>query len=294
MHNKSITSYLSATGKVRYTLTNDYMFHVVLEQNRNILKGLLCALLHLQPEEITDIVIKNPITRGESREDKEFILDIKLIINSNTLINLELQVINEHNWPERSLGYLCHTFDQLEPGQEYTDALPAIHIGILDFQPFEDNPEFYATYKLLNTKNYHLYSDKFVIHVLDCTHINLATDEDKAHEIDKWAKLFKATTWEELKMAAADNKTMNETLQVLYEYNADDYIRDQCRAREERLRKDRHHQEVIEKLALAQETIAERDSTITEKDYIIATKDSTISKISVEIARLQALLAEKK
>ncbi len=273
------TSYLSATGKIPFPLTNDYMFHVVLQKNHKILKGLLCALLHLRPEDITDITIKNPIIPGKTIEEKEFILDIKLCINHHTLINLEMQVINEHNWPERFLCYLCRTFDQLNHGEKYQNVLPAIQIGILDFQPFEDNLEFYSTYKLLNTKNFHCYSDKFLLNVLDLTHINLATDEDQDYRIDQWAHLFKATTWEELKMIAAENETLNDVSQILYEYNADDYIRDQCYAREERLKKERYFQDLEEKYILSQETITEQENTISQQ-------------VS-EIARLKALLAEK-
>ena len=38
--------------------------------------------------------------------------------------------------------------------------------------------------------------------MLDLTRIDLATEEDKANELDYWAELFKATTWEELRMLA--------------------------------------------------------------------------------------------
>lgn len=46
-------------------------------------------------------------------------------------------------------------------------------------------------------KNFHIFSDKFRICVVDLTQIELATEEDKYHEIDLWAKVFLATTWEE-------------------------------------------------------------------------------------------------
>ena len=59
---------------------------------------------------------------------KEFILDIEVMLNDDTLLNLEMQVANEHNWPERSLSYLCRTFDQLYSGQEYTNALPVMYL----------------------------------------------------------------------------------------------------------------------------------------------------------------------
>ena len=38
------------------------------------------------------------------------VLDIRVDLNQNTLINLEMQVINEHNWPERSLSFRVSLF----------------------------------------------------------------------------------------------------------------------------------------------------------------------------------------
>ena len=63
-------------------------------------------------------------------------------MNNNTLINLEMQVANEGNWPDRSLSYLCRAFDNLNEGENYGDLKPAIHIGILDFTLFPENLNF--------------------------------------------------------------------------------------------------------------------------------------------------------
>ena len=64
-----------------------------------------------KPETVKNIVIKNPINLSENVTGKEFILDIKVMLNDETLINLEMQVANEYNWPERSLAYLCRAYD---------------------------------------------------------------------------------------------------------------------------------------------------------------------------------------
>ena len=121
-----------ATGKIEYGLTNDYMFRVLFQKNKKALTGLVCSLLHLNPEEITSIEITNPVEIGSSFSDKEFRLDIRLILNSHQQIDLEMQVNDYHDWPERSIGYLCRMYDSLEHGEEYINAKPAIHIGILD------------------------------------------------------------------------------------------------------------------------------------------------------------------
>ena len=71
------------TGKLCYTLTNDYLFHIVLQKNKKILRGLIRSLLNLKDEEIIDIVLENPITPGEIVNDKTVILDLLITLNNN-------------------------------------------------------------------------------------------------------------------------------------------------------------------------------------------------------------------
>ena len=286
----SSTSYLNATGKIDYGLTNDFMFRAILQNNHNVLKGLICSLLHLRPEDITHITIKNPINLGENIEDKEFILDIEVMINHKALINLEMQVTNKLNWPERSLSYLCRLYDQLHSGQDYKEALPVMHICFLDFSLFEDHQEFYGIYKLLNIKDHYLYSDKFALGVVDLTHIELATQEDKDFQIDHWARLFKATTWEEIKMIASDNQYLSEATQVLYEYNADKIIRQKCQAREENERYERMVNKIMQEQA---DALAEKDATISEQNVALAQKDAKIADQNATILAKDAELTAK-
>ena len=142
-----------------------------------------------------------------------------------------MQMSNEYNWSERSISYAARSFDQLNSGEEYKEVLPVHSIGFLNFTLFEDQPEFFATYELRNKKTGHLYSSKFSIHVLDLTRIDLATAEDQNYEIDRWAKLFKAKTWEELRMIAKNNPDLLQASNDLYTVNADEIIRQQARAR---------------------------------------------------------------
>ena len=178
------------------------------------------------------------------------------MLNDDTLINLEMQVLNEHNWPERSLSYLCRAYDQLYRGQKYEEALPVVHIGFLDFTLHPSNPEFYATYKMLNIKNHLVYSDKFRLSVVNLKCIELATEEDKAYKIDYWAAIFKAETWEEIRMLAKENEYLQEAASSLYVANADEIVRQQCIAREDAERRER----TLERLVMQkQEKIEEQE-----------------------------------
>ena len=143
----------NAHGEIKYRGTNNYIFQAFLQENNDALKNLICSVLHMNTKSVKSIVITNPILLGKYIEIKTFILDIKVLLNDNTIINLEMQIENQLNWPERSLGYLCRSFDNLNTGADYLNTKPAIHIGFLDYCLFPDKPEFHATYKLLNVKN---------------------------------------------------------------------------------------------------------------------------------------------
>ena len=276
MESKSNLSYLSATGKIEYNMTNNYMFRYILQENEKVLKGLVSSLLHLNPENIKTIEIKNPIDLSGDVTGKEFILDIKVMLNDDTLINLEMQVLNEHNWPERSLSYLCRAYDQLYRGQKYEEALPVVHIGFLDFTLHPSNPEFYATYKMLNIKNHLVYSDKFRLSVVNLKCIELATEEDKAYKIYYWARIFKAEAWEEIRMLAKENEYLQEAANSLYVANADEIVRQQCIAREDAERRER----TLERLVM-------------QKQAKLEEQEKLIEEQAREIEKMKALLAEK-
>jgi len=146
------TNFQNAIGAIQFNMTNDYMFRAVNQKNPLVTKGIICSVLHLNPETVQSVEITNPIELGDDIDDKTFMLDINILLNNSAIINLEMQVVNEHNWQDRSLSYLCRSFDQLYQGEDYSSAKPAIHVGFLNFQPFPDYPEFHASYKLKNEK----------------------------------------------------------------------------------------------------------------------------------------------
>ena len=266
MEIQKVLSFMNATGKIDYNMTNNYMFRYILQENQKVLKGLICALLHLNPTTVKSVIVQNPIDLSGDVSGKEFILDIKIMLNDDTLINLEMQVANEYNWPERSLAYLCRSYDQLYKGQKYEEALPVIHIGFLDFTLHPSHPEFYATYQMLNVKNHLLYSDKFTLSGVNLKKIELATEEDKKYHIDYWAALFKAKTWEELKMLTKENEYLQEAAESLYVANADEIVRQQCVAREDAERRER----TLERdKRLLQEALDESGRVIQEKDKVL-------------------------
>ena len=224
------------TGKLPYQLTNDYLFRAVFQTRPKALEGLCRAILRLKPEDTLSVTLQNPIELGTRIDNKEFILDLAVIINNTLFLNMEMQVYREAFWKERSLSYACRSFDHLNHGEGYGQVLPVVHVGFLNYSLFPEYPEFFASYELANTSNpnySYLYSDKLRISVVDLTQIQRATDEDKKHDIDLWARVFTATTWEEIEVLAQNNEYLKETVSGVRQLTEDEKIRQQCQARED-------------------------------------------------------------
>lgn len=292
LNNTSITL-KNQTGRLSYNMTNDYMFRAVLQKNTKVLKGLIGALLHLDPESI-DVKITNPVILGQSFANKDFVMDVNIIINNEIRLNLEMQIINYHNWKERSLSYLCHSFGNIYKGDDYVTAVPVIQIGFLDFDLFPDAPEFYATYMMKNMKNNMIYTDKLRMSVVELNHIELATEEDRLYDVDKWAAFFKLETWEELKAMAATNQYMQSAADTIFELSSDENIRDLCRRRAEYEADERRNARNVVTIQKQEAIIAEKENIIAEKENIIAETKSALAREKAEKERLLAEIEKLK
>lgn len=307
-------NFSTLTGPLDFLMTNDMLFHIVFEADSYALTGLICALLHLKPEEITSIEVTNPIELGNNVYSKRFVLDLRLLLNATGVLNLEMQVENLKFWKERSVGYLCRAFDNLNKGESYLKVQPAIHIGILDFDLFPEQPEFYATYHLSNDLTHKKYSDKLRLSVLQLKHTNLATEEDRLWQLDLWAKFFKANTWEVIHMLAEKNPHIASAARTVYRVTQEDYIRNMLEAREEGEKTQRtiellHQMEIQERdeallqkeelikqkdasIKLKDESIKQKDASIKLKDESIKQKDEAFKKQSEELTAAYAKIAE--
>ena len=222
----------------------------------------------------------NPIVIGETINDKEFRLDIKAVLNHYQQINLEMQVVNRHDWPERSIGYLSRMYNSLQKEDQYINVKPAIHVGILNFSPFEGEPIFYSQNVLMDMNKHRIYSDKFQVNVLELKQIELATEEDKEWNLDFWAKLFKAGTWEELKMIAKDNEYFTEASNTLCDLYADFNVRERCRDREDYELEQKYLHDTIEQQEIE---LKHKNELIKQKDTLLEQKDAVIEQLRREL-----------
>lgn len=139
----------------------------------------------------------------------------------------------------------------------------------------------------MNVKNQNVYSDKFILSVVDLTQIELATEEDKQYQIDYRASLFKAETWEDLKMIAEKNECMQEATETLYMLNADDLIREQCLARQDYYRTQYAYNKLLreqtEELQAKDKQLKSKDRELESKDRELQAKDKELQSKDKEL-----------
>ena len=229
---EAILCTIDVEQEVEYGLTNDYMFRSVFQTSKEALKGLLSALLYIPEEEILSCEICNPIILGTAIDEKTCILDIRVVLNGNKQINLEMQMGSVENWTDRSVFYLCRMFTDMKKGLDYTQTKPSIHIGIMMKSPIPEDAAFYNEYALKNRRTGYEFTGKIALHVLDLSCLEQVPEEERNSALYYWACVFKAKTWKEILAMTEQSESIKKAVVTLRELSEDEKIRLQCEARE--------------------------------------------------------------
>lgn len=130
--------------------------------------------------------------------------------------------------------------------------------------------------------------------MVELNHIELATEEDRLYDVDKWAAFFKLETWEELKAMAATNQYMQSAADTIFELSSDENIRDLCRRRAEYEADERRNARNVVTIQKQEAIIAEKENIIAEKENIIAETKSALAREKAEKERLLAEIEKLK
>jgi predicted transposase/invertase (TIGR01784 family) len=146
---------------------NDVVFQKIFgsPENEEILKSFLNSLLiKTEKEEIRSIeYVDTKLNNIDVADDKIGILDVRVVTDKGTQINVEIQLINRYNMINRTLFYWSRLYaGQIKRGSNYKDLSRTITINILNFDYLESE-------KYHNT--YHLYEDELKSKLTDLIEI---------------------------------------------------------------------------------------------------------------------------
>ena len=213
----------------------DFAFKEIMEDEK-ARTGFLSAMLHLNPGDIKKTHILNPHLRKIHENDKLGILDVRLLMNDDTVIDTEIQLSELKVWADRALFYLSKMYtEQIEKGQKYDVLKKCVSISILDFILFEGEPEFYSRFHILEDTRHFAYTDKMEFHVIELPKLPKKLREDSSH-IELWAKFINSESKEEFDMIAEKDPYIRSAYDQLQVISQDKQKRMEYEAREKAIR----------------------------------------------------------
>jgi predicted transposase/invertase (TIGR01784 family) len=216
--------------KLEFTFKTDILFKMLFIKYPELLKRLVAELLGIQFESIDKFEIRNPEMPPESLGDKFCRLDMSMTIDGQR-VNLEVQIDNEGDYPERIMFHWAREFSTAVPaGKGYSTLPRTIIISIINFRQF-DCTEFYSKFLPLEVTRHTLLSDKMGFHFFELP--KLPKDISENNMLLLWLALFKAETEEELaKIKALEVPVMSQAINAYYSITASSEFREMERLRE--------------------------------------------------------------
>jgi predicted transposase/invertase (TIGR01784 family) len=258
-------------AELKYRFTHDTLFKMLFVKFPDLLERLVAAVLGIAADGISEFAVTNPEIPPGALGEKFCRLDINMVLDGRR-VNLEVQVANEGDYPERSLYNWAREYSSaLRAGGNYSDLPPVIIISILD-EPLFGHAGYRSEFRPLEVARHELLSDRMEMHYLELR--KLPARVDAGNELELMLSLFRARTEEELRrLERLEVPVVNRAIDAYREITVSPEFREL-----ERLRADARHNEAS---ALAHAERREREKW----RGVLAEKDA-------EIARLRALLGE--
>lgn len=183
-----------------------------LMRNEMVCKYFISDVLGIPLEEIREVRLENTFLSRRSRREKQGILDVRVLLNNNCRINIELQVREVPAWDKRSLFYLSKMYaEEAHAGEDYSPLKKCIVICILGFK-WNDSPSYHKVYYLKDEEG-HLYSDQFEMHVIELG------KELTGDRLDDWIRLFRVENIGELQTIQSSNPGVMEAVKEVMKMN---------------------------------------------------------------------------
>ena len=182
--------------ELKTTFKTDILFKSLFVKYPLLLRRLVAHLLKIPFKKISQFEIRNPEMPPESIGKKFCRLDINMTVDGQN-VNLEVQVEDEGDYPERTLFYWARMYSNALPvSGKYIELPRTIMINILNFNLFRQRTGYHSEYQALEVTHHHPLTNKFTLHFFELP--KLPKEIDNNDLLLLWLSLFNANTKEEL------------------------------------------------------------------------------------------------
>jgi predicted transposase/invertase (TIGR01784 family) len=211
-------------GRTIYVAKLDRVFKALFISSGDLtlLASFLSSILNI-PMKADDLIILNTEMASDNKDGKLSRLDIRIKTSDGKHIDLEIQLIDEHNMDKRSLFNLSKLYtQQLRSGEGYSKMGAAIAICILDFKylPYED--VYHNIYRMANIRTGDILTDIFELNFIELPKVPPELNNNMK---DLWMKFLSAKSEEELDMLAERSPVIKNAVRKLVTISADERLR---------------------------------------------------------------------
>ena len=172
----------------------DYAFKKVFgsEDSKEKLMSFLNALVFQdRPRKIKDLTIVDPYNIPLLDGMKNSYVDVKAILDDNSKVIIEMQVLNHAGFEKRILYNLAKNYSvQLNKAEDYHLLNPVIALNIVDFTMFKESEKCITNFKLLEKDEFIDYSDDIELIFIELPKFKKELDELKSLA-DEWIYFLK-------------------------------------------------------------------------------------------------------
>lgn len=172
----------------------DYAFKKVFGsiESKDILISFLNALIYFdRKHKIKDLTIVDPYNIPMIKGVKDTFVDVKAVLDDDTMVIIEMQVLNHKGFEKRVLYNAAKNYSiQLNKADDYHLLNPVIALSIVDFVMFEDNQRVTNNFKLIEKEEFISYNDDIELIFVELPKFKKKLEE--LHDIkDQWIYFVK-------------------------------------------------------------------------------------------------------
>lgn len=210
----------------------DFAFKELM-RNDYVRKGFLSAVLNIKDTLIKSTILLNTNLPRVHDDEKQGILDVRLTMNDDTEIDIEIQLAYMKAWADRSTFYVSKMLvEQVGINRNYTNIKKCVGISLLDFNYIKETEKFHTIYHLREDNENIKYTDILEIHVVELPKLPQKNDGTDLYD---WIRFIKAKDKEEFEMLAKQSNYLTKAYETLEEISADKQKRMEYDARQKAL-----------------------------------------------------------
>ncbi|WP_286171784.1 Rpn family recombination-promoting nuclease/putative transposase [Gracilibacillus phocaeensis] len=254
---------------------------------------------------IQSLTFKNVEISREYENDKAARLDLLIETANNEKINVEIQFANQYNMVKRTLYYWARIYEQpLTKAQEYDVLQPVLTINIMNFNLFEDVPDYHTVYQLLERRMHIPLTDLIECHFVEMPKLIKAWEEKaldpKEDPLTRWLLLlgsvdkrrnkFHEDIFQELEELAMNDQTLQEAMDNWNELSQTEEQRLRYEARLKNILDEQSRQRSMERKA---EQIRQREEQIKQREKKVVQREDRIEQREDRLKQKQEALKQK-